>query len=86
MNIVPEKIIVLGMNTDKILIYNYNQTEVRIIDKNAYEKLEGTGDISCVEIAKNLKVIVAGYNKGWIILWEISSRKSLKIIQDLYTT
>jgi len=57
---------------------------VRILDAHQYERITNLGEITCLDVDEDLNVVIAGYTNGMIILFEISSKKSIKIVKDIY--
>jgi len=64
--IIPDKWWILGTTQNKILIYNWEETNVKILRKDP--KNEKSGNVTCLDMSEDEKSIVAGYENGWIIL------------------
>ena len=82
LEVIPDKFIIIGTDEDKILIYNYQQSNLKILKKPKQKKK--SGPITTLDMNPKLQVILAGYETGWLILWDTNKRKACLTMKKIF--
>lgn len=75
------KNIIVGTNKGHILVFTFKQETVAVLspDKSSY------GVVLSVDIAGNGDWVLAGYDTGKLVIWDVKSKKPLKIITESHS-
>ena len=76
-----EKYVIVGTSYSYLCVFDNSQKDLRIFGSS---KEQNYGAVSAIDISRDGDCLVAGYEKGQIILWDLYSGSNLKTIVGLH--
>ena len=79
------KFIGIGMSNGNIFIYDHFENLLMTLSSNIDDSNVGRNiSVTCMDFSYDGNNIVAGYQNGYIILWDIINKKELKKVKDAH--
>ena len=77
----PPKYAIIGMSHCIICVFDYKERDMKTL-----EPADNYGAVTTMDINRKNTALIAGYEGGQIVLWDIESKTQIKQLTDFYTT